>query len=136
MAGLYGGSQSPMFIPPPPSAPQVQEAIGQVVSTYPLERVVGPTALQVSTTPILAADFTDMSKGGGLVAIANLGPNTLFWGFHDSATRKPGLTTGNGIPIFSNTVMVLDVVGGMAVWVVCSVLQVAPADTRVSGAKI
>lgn len=135
MAGLFGGSQL-MFTPPPPSTPQIQEASGQFVSTYPLGRVIGPTAIALTTTPLLMADFTDVSKGGGLVVIANLGPNTIFWGFHDSATRKPTLTTGNGIPLVTNGILTLDVVGGMAVWGVTSVLQVAPADTRVNGAKI
>ena len=126
----------PIFSSPPATIPQLREAIGQFVATAPLSKNIGPTAVQVDTTAMLLADCTDATERGSVIVVANLGPNTIFWGFSNSAKTKPGLTTGNGIPLASNGVMVIDNMGGMALWAICTVLQVAGADTRVSGARI
>lgn len=133
---LFGRSQGAILTAPPASVPDVLAANNQFVATAPLTRTVGPAAVQVDTTPILMADFTDTPQGGGFVAAANLGPNTIFWCVSDSAKRKPSLSTTNGLPLVSNGVLILDNIGGMALWGVCTVAQVVGADTRVTGAKI
>jgi len=125
-----------IFTSPPASISQLLEAIGQFVSNAPLTRGIGPLAVLVDTSPVLLADCTDVSERGSLVVVGNLGPNTIFWGLSNSAKTKPSLTTTNGMPLAANAVHFFDNIGGQALWAVCTVLQVAGAETRVSGAKV
>jgi len=125
--------RGPLFRPAPPTTPADIQAIAE----RPLSRPVGPIAVQVTAAkPILLVDLTDAEAGGALVCIANLGPDTIFWGFSPSAVQAPTLTTTNGFPLLSSASVFLDRVGGLAIWARTTVLQVAPADTRITGGKI
>lgn len=101
-----------------------------------LARVIGPTAIQVTANAdILLADLTDVAKSQGILMIMNNGPDTIYYCLHTSSTASPGVTTANGIPIVPGGQQFLDNIGGTAVWARTTVLQVTPADTRISGAK-
>lgn len=56
-------------------------------------------------------------------AIYNNGPQTIWIG------GDQGVTTANGFPIVSGGAIVLDQDAADEIWGICSVLQVAPANT-------
>lgn len=107
-----------------------------VVKLYPVNAVVGPTPIAVDTSETLLADATDVNKSlHGAITIQNLGPNTIAIAFGLSNTVGPGVTLLNGVEIATGLSYTVDLWGGAALWAICSVLQVAPLDTRISGSK-
>lgn len=111
----------------------MQTASGKVPITG---AIVASEVLVASAAPTLLIDCTGVKRGEGIAALANLGPNTIFISFNNDAGNAPALTTATGVPITANFFVVLDNIGGMAVWAICSVLQIAGAGTRVTGGKV
>lgn len=106
------------------------------VKLLPVNAIVGPSAVPVDTVETLLADATDVNKSlHGHVTIQNLGPNSIFIAVGLSPSTGPGVTTTNGIEINSLSSYTIDLWGGLALWAITTALQVAPADTRVSGSK-
>jgi hypothetical protein len=106
------------------------------VKLLPVNAVVGPAAVPVDTVETLLADATDVNKSlHGHVTIQNRGPESIFIAVGLSPTVGPGLTVANGIEILATQSYTIDFWGGSALWAITTVLQVAPADTRVSGSK-
>lgn len=103
-----------------------------------LQRTIGPVEKVLGATgTTLLADLTDVSRGEGIVMLLNVdGTNTAYFCLSTSATTPPALTTANGIPLQpSGGGVILDNVGGMAIWGVCSAAQSAGNGVRVSGGK-
>jgi hypothetical protein len=106
------------------------------VKLLPVNAIVGPAAIPVDIIETLIADATDVNKSlHGHVTLQNLGPNSIFVAVGLSPTVGPGLTILNGLEIVATQSYTIDLWGGLALWGIGTVLQVAPADTRVSGSK-
>lgn len=106
-------------------------ATSQGVFELPLTGSLGPTEVLVGVAETLLADLTVVGSDHGVLQIQNLGPNPIFIAFNNNAGAGPGVTAANGIRIAAGAIETLDKFGGMALWAITTVAQVALAGTRV-----
>lgn len=100
-----------------------------------LTRAFNSEVLVLGTTPTLLANMLDVSSGEGILLLSNAGSASIFFCFGGSAVTPPTLTINNGIPLPVGGLVILDDIGGCAVWGIAAANQTAGSGTRVTGAK-
>lgn len=114
----------------------VQIAGTVVVDLSALTTRLAPVEILVTAAAeILLADLTAALSSKSVLIVQNLGPNAIFYAFNLDPGTGPGVTTANGISLPAGQTVLLDDVGGLAMWARTSVLQIAGAGTRVGGGR-
>jgi hypothetical protein len=102
-----------------------------VNANVPLRTPAVPAEVLVDVTATLIADLTASHRGQGKIVVFNLGAASIFVGLSGSNAAGPvGLATTNGFPIVTGGALVLDDVGGLALWGIAAAKQTAGVGTR------
>lgn len=103
------------------------------VSLTPLDSVLTPTEFVLGTPneQTKVADLTAAAGAEGPVILANLANFTIYYA--PGTPSGSGLTTGNGIPLYPQSYVTLDTIGGLTLWAVTGTAMTAGAGLRVTG---
>ena len=109
----------------------------EITRSNRLRRVLTPTEVLLGGggTPQNVVDLSDSLLGDAQVVIYNASSFEVFWTYGTPGTPTAFSTT-TGIPLKSQSYLILDAIGGACVWFASGTPQPSGSGLKIAGARV